>query len=378
MNRFVLALLPAVLFAAPANAVPGYCFPLVTYTQGDSKVDDVTTYNTNKAAMDAALASLISQGCPVPAHSTHGMNNVSASNLAGAATDFLAAGQHALRGGLWWGLNVNTADGSINTSGSDVVDQDAIYAYMQTHSGFGEIFAIAAGGGNNGEPTGYGYSNAAATTTLYGKFAANLVARYPNIGFWELMNEVDDCGSACSTDLFGAKNGVSFYQQGKNYATFLSVVVPMMKAKNPNIAIGMAGLGMIDTTSTSFIQGVKDGGGFSYIDWLSVHVYGSIKYRVLNEGLDYRTWMTAQGVNRPMMLTEWGDQNRSTVAYPAAPETTADTTIESAYADINKYGLYALDVVYGFCDPSQNTYTLYTACSYANPTATQLWFKANP
>lgn len=334
------------------------CLPQVTYPGGN--VDDSNVHAKIVAAMDAQLTLLSSKGCPPVPDMPHGINGQDPATFNSTIAGYLrSANQTTQHWGLWW-EQVTNSTGSLRTAGFGDVDRWVAY---NTQYGFTPILNLTSGGGN---PAGVSYANKAAAYDSFKTFAVNMVKRYPSIEYWELWNEVDGCtSSSCSTDLFGAKAGISRYAQGQNYAQMLSVAVPAMRAANPNIKIVLGGLGGIDTSSTSFSQAIADAGATKYIDIWNIHVYGTIQYRVLDEGILTRTWMNSNSLaNMPLILSEWGDQNTSQQL----------TTERAAYLDIKKYGIYSMDVVYSFNSP--DGYALFP--DRKTPNTTERYFISNP
>lgn len=334
------------------------CLPQVVYPGGN--VDDPAVHARIVSAMDAKLASLAPKGCPSVLDMPHGMNGQDPRTFNSTIAGYLRkANQTVQHWGLWW-EQVTNSTGALRTAG--LGDLRRWIAYNNQY-GFTPIVNLTSGGNN---PAGVSYANRGAAYESFKTFAVNMVRQFPSVQYWELWNEVDGCTSSrCSTDLFGAKAGISRYDQGKNYAQMLAVTAPAMRAANPNIKIVLGGLGGIDTSTTSFSQAIVDAGATEYIDVWNIHVYGPIQYRVLNEGVLTRTWMNSNGLfNMQLILSEWGDLNTSQQL----------ATESAAYVDIKKYGVYAMDVVYSFNSP--DGYALFP--DGVTPTATERYFISNP
>jgi len=358
---FLLSSLALSCVSTVAGAQGGtqpHCLPQVVYPGGN--VDDPAVHAKIVSAMDAELASLAAKGCPSVLDRPHGMNGQDHRTFNSTIADYLRkANQTIQHWGLWW-EQVTNSTGALRTA--SLGDLTRWIAYNNQY-GFTPILNLTSGGNN---PAGVSYANKDAAYESFKNFAVNMVKQFPSVVYWELGNEVDGCSSTdCSTDIFGAKAGLTRYQQGQNYAQMLAAAVPSMRAANPNIKIVMGGLGGIDTSATSFSQAIADAGALQYIDVWNIHVYGAIQYRVLDEGVLTRTWMNSNGLrDNQLILTEWGDNNTSQQL----------ATESAAYADIKKYGVYAMDVVYSFNSP--DGYALFP--DGATPTATEQYFISNP
>ena len=350
------------------------CLPSTIYPSG-ADTDLQATHTSIVAALDASLASIAAKGCPTVPDTPHGMNNTRTSVV--AAPNMVAAHQIMQREGVWW-EQVTDSTGALLNPARDLPAYDYFYANFPDH-GLILHWSIGSGGNN---PPGVSFANKAAAYQTMATFMANMVARYPNVVYWELMNEPDQygtsgsrcnvsCGSGIGfSDIFGSNAGLNLYQQGQNYAQMLAVVVPAMKAVNPNVKPILAGLAFPDTASTSFSQGVFDGGGAQYLWAWNIHVYGPIAYRVLDETVMFRTWMNAHGLSgMALVITEWGDNT--------GPGGSTQQTAEcAAYAEIKKYGLTVFDEVYASDDAG---WSLFTNPPNWTPTTTeQQCFINNP
>jgi Cellulase (glycosyl hydrolase family 5) len=341
-----------------ARVASASCLPTMTFPAG-ADIDSSSTHAGIAASLDYSLASLAAQGCPPVPDMPHGMNNTrNTGNIDAALSNMVTAHQTMQREGIWW-EQVTDSTGALLNPARDLSAYDYFYANFPSR-GLTLHWSIGSGGN---DPPGVSFANKAAAYRTMATFMANMVARYPNVIYWELMNEPDQygtsgglCNVSCSpgigfTDIFGSNAGLNLYQQGQNYAQMLAVVVPAMKAVNPNVKPILAGLAFPDTASTSFSQGVLDGGGAQYLWAWNIHVYGPIAYRVLDETVMFRTWMNANGLsNMPIVMTEWGDNT--------GPGGSTQQTAEcAAYADIKKYGLIAFDEVYAFDDAGWSLFT---------------------
>jgi len=315
-----------------ANWGPNACVPVVSYPSGytSNDVDNETVHTLIVNAMNSQLATLEADGCPPVPDMLHGMQGINLPTInTSLINSMYAAKQNTARWSLWWNGVTNSTGALVNVPAYFDQSYQASLEYAWT-----PVFLLSSGGPDSSIAS---FSNTAAAYQTFATYAANLVARYPDVTYWELWNEVDACQpNNCSTDIFGDYNGQSYYQQGQYYAQMLAKAVPAMKAVNPNIKILIGGLGGIDTTSTSFVQGVADGGGLPYIDIWNIHVYGTIAYRLLDEAMYYRTWLTAEGYgSMPMWATEWGDNSSS-----------QETNEAAGYTDIQTYGMYQQDILY--------------------------------
>ena len=341
------------------------CLPIVPYPgQANGKdVDSSAVHTSIVSLMNTPLVANTASGCPPVPDISHGINGPNVQSESPKIAAILkSANQKTLRYGLWRDgiFNVN---GSLNLSGLSQLDTSVAWA---SGNGFTQIVVISA---SSKDP--FTYSTQAASFQAYATAMVNMIHRYPGIVYWELDNEVDACApNNCSTTLYGDYNGLSHYQQGQNYAKMLSIVVPAMRAANPNIKVVLGGLGGIDTTPTSWSQALVDSNAIQYIDVWNIHVYGAIAYRVLDEGIYYRTFLSANGqAKMPMFLTEWGDNTSNQLANETA-----------AYADLQKYCLYARDTVYSFNSP--DGYGLFFPQSgkflSVTPNATEQYFMSHP
>jgi len=357
----------------PANCVPTATYPS-GYGPGD--VDNPTVHSLLVTAMNNSIAANTANGCPAVPDIPHGMSNIN--DYSSTTVRILnKAHQWTFRGGPWFELNSNCSDFSINTGGSDVAFMDNIVSMANNAAFSGNAIADVLWSSNAGGNAVCGRSYAANPTAywqMYGTFMANVVRRYPNQVYFELLNEVDNCQphSCGAAGMLGDYNGLSFYQQGQQYAKMLATVVPMMRAVRSNIKIVLAGLGQIDTTSSSFIQGVFDAGGFKYLDVFNIHVYGGIQYRMLDESIYYKTWMAAHNIAIPFWVTEWGNQSGN------LGNGQVDSIDQAAYNDLRKYraGIADRDAIYSFYSADQ--YSLFPCGNSSCPTATEQWFENNP
>ena len=113
--------------------------------------------------------------------------------------------------------------------------------------------------GPNNLPNWNYYPNpTAAFHALAGVFT-NLVARFPNVRYWELFNEMDAQGF--TTLFIGTAQPNCPLQRGELYGQMLNVVVPPARKVNPNIHILMGGMGgapdVLENSSFSFACGIS-------------------------------------------------------------------------------------------------------------------------
>lgn len=118
----------------------------------------------------------------------------------------------------------------------------------------------------NDDPPGVTFENHKKSYERFTQFMADMARRYPSILYWELFDRTEND----STCLFGAKNDISDFNQGKNYSEMLKIVSPAIKASNPSAWIICCGQG-----DTSFIEGIYEGGGKDYFDIMNFHITGS-------------------------------------------------------------------------------------------------------
>jgi len=152
----------------------------------------------------------------------------------------------------------------------------------------------------HGDPPGVTYANRREGYERFSKFMADMAARYPNVLYWELFNEMD-AGFTC---LFGAKDGAPMLDRGRQYAEMLKIVYPAVKTANP-AAFVLCG-GMVDTTE--FPRGIYDGGGKRFFDIMNIHTYGvPVSTAFVDRGKNIRKVMAEFGdENKPVWNTEFG------------------------------------------------------------------------
>ena len=143
------------------------------------------------------------------------------------------------------------------------------------------------------------YPNQTAAFNGLADVLAGLVARFPNVKYWELFNEMDASGF---TILFvGAGQANCPVQRGQMYGQMLNVVVPPAKQVNPSIHILMGGMvGAVDVlrdstfssacgispdfdtgvpqTMADFLTGIYNVGAGSNFDIVNAHAYADATY----------------------------------------------------------------------------------------------------
>jgi len=143
------------------------------------------------------------------------------------------------------------------------------------------------------------YSNQIAAFDALADILAGLVARFPNVKYWELFNEMD--ASGFTTLFVGAGQATCPIQRGEIYGQMLNVVVPPAKRVNPNIHILMGGMGgavdiLQDSAASSacgmssdfdtglrqtmadFLTGIYSAGAESNFDIVNAHAYADSTY----------------------------------------------------------------------------------------------------
>jgi len=153
------------------------------------------------------------------------------------------------------------------------------------------------------DPGIYSFSNRHLAYQSLAQFMFDLVTRYPDVRYWELFNEMDGGW----TSLFGDGRGVSQLDSGRMYAEMLDVVVPYIRASNPQARILLGGLAI---PNVQFIRGIYDGGGAPNFDIANFHMYGipiapriavdagSIRSVLDNMGDSYKQiWVTETGIS---------------------------------------------------------------------------------
>jgi hypothetical protein len=166
------------------------------------------------------------------------------------------------------------------------------------------------------------------------EFMAALAARYSvppyNVHVWELWNEPDVDPGLVRTDApFGCwGNADDPYYGGQQFAGMLQVVVPAIRAADPD-ALVLPGSLLLDapydpanpqTVAGRFFEGVLSGGGGPYIDLIGFHGYvyytpdGTIDDRqqawpggvIAGKVSFLRALLAEYGLSRPLLNTEAG------------------------------------------------------------------------
>jgi hypothetical protein len=143
------------------------------------------------------------------------------------------------------------------------------------------------------------YPNQTAAFNALANILASLVARFPNVKYWELFNEMDAPGF---TTLFvGTGQPTCPVQRGQVYGQMLNVVVPPAKQVNPGIHILMGGMGAavdilenpsfssacgispdfdagLPQTMADFLTGIYNVGAGSNFDIVNAHAYADSTY----------------------------------------------------------------------------------------------------
>lgn len=149
----------------------------------------------------------------------------------------------------------------------------------------------------------------------FADFAANVVARYPNIKAWEVVNEPNLIQSYCP--------GVDV----ANYTELLKKVYIAIKAVNPQVAVITGGTAPTTTSLPNsqspigFIQGIYSNGGKHYFDAYGHHPYsfptapsvaysggGGTGWQMFDQTpTDLRDVMSTNGdTHKQIWSTEWG------------------------------------------------------------------------
>jgi hypothetical protein len=151
----------------------------------------------------------------------------------------------------------------------------------------------------HGEPARFGYRNRAAGYRAYAAFIEELVRALPEVGAWQLWNEMD----VAFTTLFGASDGVPMRQRGVLYGEMLKLAYPAVKRANPQ-ALVVTG-GVASEIRSGFIDGLYDSG--APFDVLAIHTYG---FPVLTafeaRGPEAAALMRRRGRVVPLWNTEFG------------------------------------------------------------------------
>lgn len=133
----------------------------------------------------------------------------------------------------------------------------------------------------------------------FADFMSQVVARYPQVYYWELNNEPDVDPTLVSVDqIYGCWGKKSEpYYNGEQYGKMLKVVTPAIRAANPNAKVMVGGL-LLNSPNTDevepengrpelFLEGIIQAGlqdnNFDYFD--SVGYHGHSNYYAAN--LDY-------------------------------------------------------------------------------------------
>lgn len=172
----------------------------------------------------------------------------------------------------------------------------------------------------HGNPPGVSYANKEESYRRYANFMHDMVARYPQIHYFELFNEMDTGG----TDLFGANAGKSMEERGKLYGNMLKIAYPAIKSANQNAIVLVGGITQygvkpqpkeINPDQSNFIQGIYKSGAKNYFDIMNIHTYPTDYNSSLLPLIEvYDKWgqaardiMNQNGdQGKPLWNTEWG------------------------------------------------------------------------
>jgi hypothetical protein len=260
-------------------------------------------------------------------------------------------------------------------------------------------------GPNNLPNWNYYPSQTAALHALAGVLA-NLVARFPNVKYWELFNEMDAPGF---TTLFvGAGQPTCPIQRGQLYGQMLNVVVPPARQVNPSIHILMGGMGAaadilenpsfssdcgistdFDTglpqTMADFLAGIYSVGAESNFDMVNAHAYADSTYgfdnstdtdidarfRAISAAL-HQTVLAQKDTSKQFWITETGTSGADAVNSgtcgdnpdlgPCVDQTQVNV-LGTLVNDLMRHHLFDVAIIYALCpgaggtpDPSYDQY----------------------
>jgi hypothetical protein len=242
------------------------------------------------------------------------------------------------------------------------------------------------------------YRNQTAAFNALANILASLVARFPNVKYWELFNEMDAPGF---TTLFvGNGQATCPFQRGQIYGQMLNIVVPPAKQVNPEIHILMGGMGgavdvledssassacgmqsdfdiALPQTMADFVTGIYNAGAGSNFDIVNAHAYADSTYgygnptninidsrfKVISASL--RQAILAQGdTGKQFWVTETGTSGVDDVNSGAcASNSTLGSCIDqmqvnvlgSLVNDLMQNQLFDVAIIYAVCPGSGGT-----------------------
>jgi hypothetical protein len=135
------------------------------------------------------------------------------------------------------------------------------------------------------------------------EFVGALVARYPQVDYWEFYNEPDSLNR--------------FANNGAGYAAMLQSVYPVVKAANPNAKVVMGGVamdwfiengGLFDSNFLEEVLSHCSGACFDIANFhyypVFRHVWESYGRGIIGKANRVRQVLAAYGYNRPVICTE--------------------------------------------------------------------------
>lgn len=185
------------------------------------------------------------QGSAVLGVGTHGLDDTSRQRL-------LSLGVRAIRTTLYW------MDWESSPSYRESISRQIEQAGRE---GFDLLVVV------HGQPARFNFGNRDEAFEAYADFMGFLAARFPQVGAWQLWNEMD---VPAFTDLFGARGELSAEAGGRLYGEMLEKAFRAVKRANPRALVVTGGLaGPIDS---GFAAGLLRSG--APMDALAIHTYG--------------------------------------------------------------------------------------------------------
>lgn len=164
------------------------------------------------------------------------------------------------------------------------------------------------------QPPDSSYRRRRETHERLAEFMTARVAAYPQVAAWQLYNEAD--AGFAGLDVFGARSGLDLTAQGREYAAMLRIVVPAMRATDPDVRVIA---NPCATGGREWATGVISGGGQNHFYAWSLNCYGfPVPMAVRDKVLAFRETIG----NDPLWVTEYG-MERAVIA-PGWPASTAD------------------------------------------------------
>jgi hypothetical protein len=215
------------------------------------------------------------------------------------------AGLKMDRIGAYWDWFMDQ-DGNYNSTSPHFQELDAQIALDLAHGVIPEFLlgtetpnSMPGVQGPNNLPNWNYYSSQIAALSALANILTNLVARFPQVKYWELFNEMD--ASGFTTLFVGADQQTCPIQRGELYGEMLNVVVPPARQMNPGIHILMGGMGgagdvlgnpsfssacSISTnfdiglpqTMADFLTGIYRVGAGSNFDIVNAHAYADSSF----------------------------------------------------------------------------------------------------